>query len=328
MEAAVRCSRGSFRWAICTGIWLQRIEYFWRSPIADTKFQTLTDFEGVEQAAAVSRDGNFVAFLSDRDGKMDVWITQVGSGQFHSLTRGGAPELANPSLRVLGFSPDGSLVTYWGRKTNGSSGGDINVWAVPTLGGQPRLYLQGAAEYDWSRDGTRLAYHTPGPGDPLFVSDGGRRADDRPIFNAPAGLHCHFQQWSPDGAYIYFVQGSLPDKLDIWRIRPAGGATERVTFHNARVSHPVFVDRRTLMYLASDSDGSGPWLYSLDVERRIAHRLSSGLDRYTSLAASADGRRLLVTLSSPKRTLWRLRLTSSPEGSAAAVPVGLTTGSG
>ena len=314
--------------AIGTGIWLQRNEYFWRSPIADAKFQTVTDFEGVEQAAAVSRDGNFAAFLSDRDGKMDVWITQVGSGQFHNLTRGSAPELANPLLRVLGFSPDGSLVTYWGRKANGSSGADINVWAVPTLGGDPKVYLQGAAEYDWSRDGTRLAYHTPGPGDPLFVSDGSQRADDRPIFSAPAGLHCHFQRWSPDNSYIYFVQGSLPDKLDIFRIRPTGGATERITFHNARVSHPIFFDRRTLMYLASDPDGSGPWLYSLDVERRIAHRLSSGVDRYTSLSASADGRRLVATLASPKKTLWRLRLTSPPAESSTAVPIALTTGTG
>ena len=314
--------------AVGTGMWLERTEYLWRSPIADAKFQTITDFEGVEQAAAVSRDGHFVAFLSDRDGKTDVWITQAGSGQFHNLTRGGAPELANPLLRVLGFAPDGSLVTYWGRKANGSSGGEINVWGVPTLGGEPKLYLEGVAEYDWSRDGTRLAYHTPAPGDPLFVSDGTRRADDRPIFTAPAGLHCHFQQWSPDGAYIYFVQGALPDKLDIWRIRPTGGPAERITSHNARVTHPVFLDRRTMLYLASDSDGAGPWLYSMDVERRIAHRLSSGLDRYTSLAASADGRRLVATLASPKKTLWRLPLTSSPAESSTAVPIALTTSIG
>jgi Tol biopolymer transport system component len=312
--------------AIGTGIWLQRTEYLWRTPIADAKFQTVTDFEGVEQAAAVSRDGHFIAFLSDREGKMDVWVTQVGSGQFHNLTRGGAPEIANPSLRTLGFSPDGSLVTYWGRKPNGSSSGDINIWAVPTLGGEPKLYLQGVAEYDWSRDGTRLAYHTPGPGDPLFISDGIRRQDDHPIFNAPAGLHCHFQQWSPDNTYIYFVQGSLPDKLDIWRIRSVGGPAERITFHNSRVSHPLFIDRRTLLYLASDPDGSGPWLYSMDVNRRIAHRLGSGLDRYTSLAASADGRRVVAALASPKKTLWRLRLTSSPAELAA--PVVLTTGTG
>ena len=313
---------------IVAGLWLQRTEYFWRSPIADARFQTVTDFDGVAQAAAVSRDGHFVAFLSDRDGQMDVWVTQAGSGEFHNLTRGSAPELVNPSIRTLGFSPDGSFVTFWVRKKYGSSGGDISIWAVPTLGGQPRPYLEGVAEFDWSHDGSRLAYHTPGPGDPLFISDGSLRSGGRPIFTAPAGLHSHFPSWAPDTAFIYFVQGSLPDKLDIWRITPTGGTPERITSHNGHVSHPVLLDRRTLMYLASDPDGSGPWLYSIDVERRISHRLTSGVDRYTSLAASADGRRLVVTLASPKRTLWRLRIADSPAEVSAPARISLTTSTG
>jgi Tol biopolymer transport system component len=312
--------------AIGASLWFQRAEYFWRSPIADARLQTVTDL-GVEQAAAVSRDGNFVAFLSDRDGPMDVWVTQVGSGQFHNLTRGSAPELVNPSIRTLGFSPDGSFVTFWVRK-QGLSSGDISIWAVPTLGGEPRPYLEGVAEFDWSHDGSRLTYHTPGPGDPLFVSDGSRRSDARPIFTAPAGLHSHFPLWAPDAAFIYFVQGALPDKLDIWRIPSAGGTPERITSQNAWVSYPALLDRRTLMYLASDPDGSGPWLYSTDVERRIPHRLSSGPDRYTSLAASADGRRLVVTRASPKKTLWRLRIADSPSELSAAVPISLTTNTG
>src|SRR6266481_4740455 len=314
--------------AIGVILWLQKTEYFWRNPIGAARFQTVTDFDGVAQAAAVSRDGHFVAFLSDRDGQMDVWVTQAGSGEFHNLTRGSAPELVNPSVRTLGFTPDGSLVTFWVRKKDGSSGGDIGIWAVPTLGGQPRPYLEGVAEFDWSHDGTRLAYHTPGPGDPLFVSDGNRRSEGPPIFTAPAGLHCHFPLWATDAAFIYFVQGALPDKLDIWRITPTGGSPERITSHHGRVSHPVLLDRRTLMYLASDPDGSGPWLYSVDVERRISHRLSSGLDRYTSLAATADGRRLVVTQASPKRTLWRLRLPDSAGEASAAARISLTTGTG
>jgi Tol biopolymer transport system component len=312
--------------AIGASLWFHRTEYFWRNPIADARFQTVADFDG--EAAAVSRDGHFVAFLSDRDGQMDVWITQVGSGQFHNLTRGSAPELANPLIRTLGFSPDTSLVTFWIRKQDGSHGGDISTWAVPTLGGQPRPYLEGVAEFDWSRDGSRLAYHTPGPGDPLFVSNGGRQSEGRLIFTAPAGLHSHFPLWAPDTAFIYFVQGSLPDKLDIWRISPAGGTPERITSHNGRVSHPVLLDRRTLMYLASDPDGSGPWLNSMDVERRFPHRLTSGPDRYTSLAASADSRRLVVTLASPKRTLWRLRIADSPTEVSAAARIPLTTSTG
>jgi Tol biopolymer transport system component len=307
--------------------WLQKKEYFWRNPIAAARFQTVTDFDGMEQAAAVSRDGQFVAFLSNREGQTDVWVTQVGSGQFHNLTHGSAPELVNPAVRDLGFSPDSALVTFWARKQDGSSSGDISVWAVPTLGGQPRPYLEGVAEFDWSSDGSRLTYHTPGPGDPLFVTDGRVRPEARTIFTAPTGLHSHFPLWAPDKAFIYFVQGTLPDKLDIWRIAPDGGTPERITSHNGRVSYPVLLNRRTLLYLASDPHGSGPWVYSVDVERRIPHRLTSGLDRYTSLAASADGRRLVATVSSSKRTLWRMSIADSPAEvpAAARIPIATST---
>jgi Tol biopolymer transport system component len=314
--------------AIGVSLWLRRTEYFWRNPIADARFQTVTDFDGVEEAAAVSRDGHFVAFLSDRDGQMDVWVTQLGSGQFHNLTHGSVRELVNPSVRTLGFSPDGAFVTFWIRKQDNSSSGDISIWAVPTLGGQPKPYLEGVAEFDWSHDGSRLAYHTPGPGDPLFVSDGSLQSGSRPIFTAAAGLHSHFPLWAPDGSFIYFVQGSLPDKLDIWRIIPTGGTPERITSQKERVGYPVLLDRRTLVYLANDPDGSGPWLYSVDVERRIPHRLTSSLDHYTSLAASADGRRLVATVTSLKTSFWRLPIGDTPAELPAAARISLTTSTG
>ena len=230
----------------CVLVWMQRTDRFWHNPIASAQFQAVTDWGGREQAAAISRDGQFVAFLSDRDGQMDVWVTQVGSGQFHNLTHGSAAELENPSVRTLGFSPDGSLVTYWARKPGTSNGTDIGIWAVPTLGGEPHPYLEGAAEYDWSNDGPQLTYHKTGPGDPLFVSTGNLQPAERPIFTAPAGLHNHFPLWSPDQKFIYFVNGSLPDKLDIWHIPAKGGIPERITSQNAQVSYPVLLDRRTL----------------------------------------------------------------------------------
>jgi len=331
-------TRASFAWPLTAGAlvlalvatwWtLERTDYFWRNPLNAAQFQTVTDFGGTEQAAAVSRDGRFIAFLSDRDGQMDVWVTQVGAGQFYNLTRGRVPELVNPSVRTLGFSPDGALVTFWARGADRANARDISIWAVPTLGGQSRPYLEGVAEFDWSTDGSRLVYHTPGPGDPMFVRGSNQQTQGQPIFVAAAGLHAHFPLWSSNGDFIYFVQGSLPDAMDIWRVRPTGGAPERITHHNSHVSHPVLLNPRTLMYLATERDGSGPWLHSLDVERRAPHRLPGGLDRYTSLAASADGRRLVASLANPKGTLWRLPITDTPADASAASPISLTTGRG
>jgi Tol biopolymer transport system component len=320
---------GGLLLAMVAGWWLvERTDYFWRNAFADAQFQNLTDFDATEQAAAVSRDGRFVAFLSDRDGRMDVWVTQVGTGQFYNLTGGRVQELANPSIRTMGFSPDGALVTFWVRGADKGKAGDISIWAVPTLGGQSRPYLEGIAEFDWSIDGSRLAYHTPGPGDPMFVKESGQQGPGQRIFAAAAGLHAHFPMWSRNGAFVYFVQGSLPDAMDIWRIRPTGGAAERITHHSSRVSHPVLLNDRTLMYLATDKDGSGPWLHSLDVRRRVPHRMAVGLDRYTSLAASADGRRLVATVENAKGTLWRLPIGETPADWSAVMPISLTTGRG
>ncbi len=309
-----------------TLLWLRRTEYFWRSPIANARFQAITDFDGIAEAAAISRDGHLVAFLSDRDGPVDVWVTQVGSGEYHNLTHGSIQGLVNPSIRALSFSPDASLVSYWVHRRDGSSAGDTDTWAVPTLGGPPRPYLDGVAEFDWSRDGSQLAFHTSASGDPLYTADTGRLSDARLLFKATSGLHSHFPLWSPDASFIYFVHGSVPDKLDIWRLASKGGTPERITAQNGRLMYPVLLDGRTLLYLATDADGSGPWLYSLDVERRVPHRLTSGPERYTSLAASADGHHLAITIASSKRTLWSVAMADPIAAQPKQIPVGTGTG--
>jgi len=287
---------------------------FWHDPLANAQFSRLTDWSGIEQAAALSRDGRAVAFIADHDGRNDVWVTEIGSTRYRNLTHAGIPDLANnPEIRTLGFSADGSLITVWVRTSNGSRAGDINILAVPSRGGELRPYL-GAAEVAWSSDGRQVVYHATSPGDPMFVAQSAGGAAHR-IYAAPAGVHCHFQVWSADDAFIYFAQGVPGASWDLWRIRPSGEGLERLTFHNSLVTHPVVLDAHTLLYLATDAQGGGPWLYGIDLRRRIPHRLSFGLERYTSLAASADGARLAVTVAHPSLGLWHVAL---PAGTAVA----------
>jgi Tol biopolymer transport system component len=286
----------------------------WHSPLANARFTRLSDFSGAEQAAALSRDGKRVAFLADHEGHLDVWGGVVGSNQYRNLTEGAVANIVNPALRVLDFSADATLVTIWTRRADGSQPGDVNVLAVPVGGGPLRPYLPGAAEFAWSHD-RRLVYHTTAPGDPLFVREPGG-SQERRIYVAAAGVHCHFPIWSPDDAFVYFLRGLPPDDWDLWRVRPSGAGLEQITAQRARMAYPVMLDRRTVVYLATDADGSGPWMYAVDVERRVPHRISTGLESYTSLAASADGTRLVTTIATPRTSLWRLSL--SGEGTAAA----------
>jgi serine/threonine protein kinase/Tol biopolymer transport system component len=288
-------------------------------PLADAKVLRLTDF-GTEQGVAISRDGRYVAFLADRDGHVDAWVTEIGSNHYRNLTEGQTLQLANSSVRTVGFSPDGSLVTVWTRAADGSRPDDVKILAAPIGGGSLKPYLQDAAEYDWTPDKQRVVFHTTGPGDPLFVSVASDSAPHQ-IYIAPAGVHCHFPIWSPDGEYIYFARGVPPANWDIWRIRPSGADLERVTFHDTKVSYPVLLDARTLLYLATDADGSGPWLYVMDVTGKQTRRVSIGLERYTSIAASANGMRLVATLASSRSDLWHVAINSDGAAQSSASPM-------
>jgi len=334
------------RWRIVAGVaagaaviatlgalaWLgSRADYFWRSPLANARFIRLPDLE-TAQAAAISGDGKLVAVLANRDGPIDIWLADANGGNYRNLTHGALNELnvVNPAIRALSFSPDASFLTVWTRRSDGSQAGDVNVLAQPIGGGGLRAYLSGAGEFAWSHDGMRLVYHTSAPGDPLFVrgvAPSGRRADQR-IYMAPAGVHCHFPLWSPDDDYIYFVRGVPGDGWDIWRIQPSGSGLERITTQNTRIAYPVMLDRRTILYIATDEAGDGPWLYVVDVERRSPHRISSGLESYTSLAASANGKRLVATITNPHTSLWHISVSKNGSVDAHGALPALLVGDG
>ncbi|MDQ3230160.1 MAG: DNA-binding protein, partial [Pseudomonadota bacterium] len=308
-------------------LWLLvRNDHFWRNPLADARYTRVTDFEGVAPSVAISRDGTRIAFLASRDGQLDAWITRAGTGQFRNLTRGRVPGIDTP-VRSLAFTPDASQVTMWTRNVDASGTEKVDTWAVPSTGGRPHPYLHDVAEVDWSPDGRRRVYHPAAPGDPLFVADT-NEPTGRQIYIAPNGVHCHNPLWSPDGRFIYFVQGRPPDDMDVWRIAPEGGQPERITFHASRVSHPVFLDNTTMAYLATADDGSGPWLQGMNVERRVAHRIGPGIEAYTSLAASADGRRLVATRASPRTILWRVPVLAriANENDARRIPLPVAGG--
>jgi Tol biopolymer transport system component/DNA-binding winged helix-turn-helix (wHTH) protein len=290
-------------------------------PLQFADFGRLTDFEGTEEHAAISRDGGFVTFISDRDGGWDAWVGQIGSGEFRNLTQGRLPELRNPAVRTLNFSPDGTLVVLWTRTPDEAGTGTVDAgWAIPTLGGELRRNVPGIAELAWSADGQRIVYHTSAVGDPMFVTSPGERPGQQ-IYVGSEGIHNHFPIWSSDGTFIYFVQGVPRDEMDIWRIPAGGGKPERLTFHNSRVSFPTLLDERTLLYLATSEDGSGPWMHALDLLNGTLRRVNTGGVEYTSVAATADGRRLVATAARATGTLWRMPIRDGDAGAATATPL-------
>jgi Tol biopolymer transport system component len=303
--------------AIGWRLWVD--DYFWQNPLADARAVRLTDFEGEEFDAAISPDGKFMVFLSNRDGPLDVFVSQIGSGAFTNLTNGGFRPPTWAIVRQTGFSGDGEQVWF----SNGQQQPiDRSVLMGPTMGGIPKLFIDHGSNPTWSPDGKTVAYYTPDPGDPIFIAD--RNASNpKRIFIAEPGVHCHFLIWSLDGRFIYFAKGTPTTDMDIWRIPARGGHPEQITFHHAWVGYPAWLDASTLIYSATADDGSGRWLYAMDVEHRIPHRVSSGIaEQYLSVAVDqVRPHHLVVTVANPTAGLWTVPIANNVQSESAIKPI-------
>ncbi len=286
--------------------------------LARATFTPFSNFDGSELDAAVSPDGRFVAFLSDRDGPYHLWLKQIGTGAFQDLTPDAADQRDQGPNRSVGFSADGSEI--WGHGGN-------RLRLRPLTGGPARAFLtDNAVNVAWSPDGSQLVYFVFAPGDPMFIADrtGGNA---RQILISDPGDHNHFPVWSQDGKWIYYTHAiQAVYEFDIWRIPAAGGTPEQLTNESSDKRYVTPIDANTVLFVAPGPDRTGPWLWALDVKRRAAHRVSVGLERYLSVAASADGRRLVAAVANQTATLWSVpildRLVEERDVSPYRTPTG------
>ena len=314
--------------AAVLGAWVAiRPEMTEANPLAGAVFSRVTNWTGSEEQAEISPDGRYVAFVADRAGQFDVWVGQLGTGDYSNLTEDIVPILTSKNLlRSVGFNGEGSEVWF---SRNGNPAGEKVLMAL--TGGLPQPFLaKGNSTPAWSPNNAQLAFiGATTAGDPLFLADR-TGAEQRPLVPSrdrgleaffKEGLHTHNPVWSPDGQWIYVVHGTGPTgRMDVWRMKPSGEGREQLTSQHPDVNFLAPLDQRTLLYVARAGDWSGPWLWALDVESRVTRRVTVGLEQYVSVSASRDGRRVVATVANPTATLWRVPLRDELVGDGDAEP--------
>jgi Tol biopolymer transport system component len=172
----------------------------------------LTSDSGLTTEPALSPDGKLVAYASDRANgdDLDIWVQQIGGGAPLRLTSDSANEY-EPT-----FSPDGAKIAFRSERDGGG------IYAIPALGGEPRLVAKGGRHAVFSPDGSRIAFVTGqgglggvgGAG--LFVvpSTGGT-----PQKLVPSEIGAASPIWSPDGKFILFAVGEY--RMEDWGIVPS-----------------------------------------------------------------------------------------------------------
>ena len=158
----------------------------------------------VESRGAWSPDGRTIAFNSDRDGEMNIWLHDVASGADHRITSGPGGDY-QPQ-----WAPNGrSLVFFSGR------GGSIDIWSVSLEGG-PLVRLTDDPGMDtnpfYSPDGLSIGFMSDrlGRTDVWVMTAEG--SEQRRVTTTGAGGH--FLRWTMDGrAIIYRAESGTQTRV-------------------------------------------------------------------------------------------------------------------
>jgi dipeptidyl aminopeptidase/acylaminoacyl peptidase len=269
-----------------------------REPVlANASFTKLTDDPGEEIDAAISPDGQFVAFLGDGGGSFEAYVGRIGSETY--VNRGPPPYYKLFPPRRIGFQGDGSGLWFSGNSKE-------KLQRVPLMQGPGTPWLlEFTIHVDWSPKDGRIVFSRGDGGDPVYVADADGRNEKVVKLPTEGGYHQHYPTWSADGKWIYLVRGRIGG-LQLWRTRPDGTDLEQLTTADQvrDPRHPTPLDGKTLLFVAREPDGAGPWMWQLDPETRALRRAIRGVERYTSLCASRDGQRLVATVANPQARLY------------------------
>ena len=180
------------------------------------EFTQLTFDSGLTIDPALSRDGKWMAYASDRakDNNLDIWIQPTAGGQQVRLTRDPADD-HEPDI-----SPDGSRVAFRSEREGGG------VFVVSSLGGEERLIGGGGRGPRFSPDGNWVAYYTGSvhQAERIYVvaATGGPPREVQTGLGAAA-----LPVWSPDGRYLLFVGrrsvAAMSDNSEWWVVSAEGG---------------------------------------------------------------------------------------------------------
>jgi tricorn protease len=223
---------------------------------------------GEEQYPRFSPDGSQIAFSSNYDGNLDVYVMPAAGGVAQRVTYHPVPD------RLLDWTPDGRRLLMASRRASGIP--VAHFYLVDAAGGLPEMLPAPYGEIGAiSPDGRRLAYTTKdvstrtwkrykgGMAPDVWVLDL-RTRDARNVTNDPA--NDEHPMWH--GETLYFLSARGPEqRSNLWKLDLASGTAQQVTrFDDVDVSWPAIAPQDIVFQ-------AGGRLYLLDLATEQQHEV-------------------------------------------------------
>jgi Tol biopolymer transport system component len=184
-----------------------------REPVPISQATPITTGRQIIETVAISRDGRWLAFDSDRSGNSNIYKMPLAGGEPEQLTTGPQPDFS-PS-----WSPDGKEIAFHSFRN-----GTRDVFVMPAEGGAAEPVVATPAQErgpDWSADGQQISFSSDQGGRvALYIVSrkGGRwGAPTRLTPDISIGFETRYR-WSPDGRFIAYLERGAIDL-----ITPSGG---------------------------------------------------------------------------------------------------------
>jgi Tol biopolymer transport system component len=264
------------------------IYYFAKAGAAPRR---LTDHPGLDYDAALSPDGRWVVFTSERRGNPDLYALEVeGGGEPHLLIDSAAME------DQVAFSADGASIAFVS-----TASGNADIYVLPfrpdetqNLSAATNVTNDAGGDFrpDFSPDGARIA----------FTTDRDTPVEGHPIFG--------FTRQREGEIYVMNRDGSSPQRLTTspdWDGSPEWSADGRTLyFYSARPrtivgppTSPILGQEGGFRIWAMNADGSNPRAVTpegvealapaVTADGHIAYQKRTGYARWSIESIAADG---------------------------------------
>ena len=249
----------------------------WTADENGQNVQRLTVNRARDVYGRFSPDGKWIAFSSERNGNLDVFLIPSTGGNAKQLTTHSADDI------VLGWSNDSRSVLF---SSNRGEDFTPQLYLVSIDGGIPwKAGTDMGVQASYSPDGTRLAYNQKAQ---VYWRKYYRGANQSDIMIMDVAAKKFTQvtdfdgidswpMWGHDG-FIYFVSDRDGNGLtNIWRVSENGGKADKVTsFKTGDVRWPsISSDGRVIVF----EHDFGIW--KLDVNSKRATPITLNIDAET-----------------------------------------------
>ena len=263
-----------------------------------------------------SPDSKRIAFMSNREGHVNLWTVSASGGPPARLTKDAGIDY-QPA-----WSPDGRWIAYG---SGALVGYDFNVAVVGAEGGRPRMLTSGftyVTRPTWSVDGKSVVFSGARDGIlnvwrvPFFAD--GRRAEPARI-TVGQGQDTDVTI-SRDGRKLAFA--SVRSETNIWELSVDSGEVRAVTSGISGADFPqLSPDGKTLLVSATRTGERAVW--TADLQGRFQSQLTPGGSAEPSAHWSPDGRQIAYVRSATATTTTLCLLTV---GSLSSRPTDVTSG--